>query len=133
MPDRAIRAASDRMAATATDQGRGSAVTPRLTHSTDLAALERRFRDLEARWTADTEFLSSYREIVGHSAFQAIVALGPDVVPFMLRDLQQRPRLWVWALSRITGENPIPDELAGNVREMSRIWLEWGRERGLLG
>lgn len=106
-------------------------MTPtQLTDAADLAALERRFRDLEARWTADTEFLSSYQEIVGHPAFQAIVALGPAVVPFMLRDLRERPRLWVWALSRITGENPVPDDAAGDVGKMSEAWLSWGRRRG---
>jgi hypothetical protein len=107
-------------------------VTPtQLGQKADLAALEKRFRELEAQWTQDTEVLSSYQEIVGHPAFQAIVGLGPAVVPLMLRDLEERPRLWVWALPRITGENPVPDEAAGNIREMGEAWLNWGRARGL--
>ena len=49
----------------------------------------------------------------------------------LLRDLEKRPRLWVWALPRITGENPIPEDAGGNITRMSELWLQWGRARGL--
>jgi hypothetical protein len=68
-------------------------------------------------------------EIINHPALRAIVALGPAVVPLMLRELEQGPRLWVWALPEITGENPAPG--VSKVSELSRAWVEWGRERGL--
>jgi hypothetical protein len=92
----------------------------------DLATLEKRFRELSAQWEEETWFLSSPPQIINHPAFQAIIALGPAVVPLMLRDLEQRPRLWVWALPEVTGENPVPGEKAGNVTEMSRAWVQWG-------
>jgi hypothetical protein len=98
--------------------------------ATDLAALEQTFRELAARWEEETWFLSSPPKIIGHPAFQAIIALGPAVVPLMLRDLERQPHLWVWALPEITGENPVPEGV-GNVTEMSRAWVQWGRERGL--
>lgn len=95
-------------------------------------AVEQRFRRLEADWLADTAVLSSYPQIVRHPAYREIISLGVAVVPLMLRDLQERPRLWVWALPEITGEDPVPPEDAGNITRMSEAWLRWGREKGRL-
>jgi hypothetical protein len=89
--------------------------------------IEERFRRLEAIWTAETGYLSSYTDIVEHPAFREIIRLGSGVVPLMLRDLEERPRLWVWALPEITGTNPVPPEVGGNIAKMSEAWLRWGR------
>lgn len=89
--------------------------------------VEEQFRRLEAVWDAETAFSSSYTEIVEHPAFQEIVKLGEAVVPLMLRDLEQAPRLWVWALPTITGENPVLPEDAGKIAKMSDAWVRWGR------
>ena len=93
-------------------------------------ALEERFRRLEASWNADTAYLSSYTDIVEHPAFREIIRMGEAVVPLMLRDLEERPRLWVWALPEITGANPVPACDAGKIANMSEAWLRWGREHG---
>src|SRR5262245_21211670 len=95
-----------------------------------VESVEQRFRELEAAWLADTYVLSSYTHIVGHPAFHAIVGLGEAVVPLMLADLEKRPRLWVWALPEITGEDPVPVEDAGNIERMSETWLRWERAKG---
>jgi len=92
--------------------------------------LEERFRRLEATWTAETGYLSSYTDIVENPAFQEIIRLGPAVVPLMLRDLEERPRLWVWALPEITGANPVPAADSGNITRMSEAWLRWGKANG---
>jgi hypothetical protein len=92
--------------------------------------VEERFRRLEAIWTAQTGYLSSYTEIVEHPAFREIIRMGEPVVPLMLRDLEERPRLWVWALPEITGANPVPPGEAGNIARMSDAWLLWGRANG---
>jgi hypothetical protein len=89
--------------------------------------VEERFRCLEATWTAETAYFSSYEDIVGHPAFREIIGLGQDVVPLMLRDLQERPRLWVWALPEIMGADPVPPGEAGNIARMSEAWLRQGR------
>src|ERR1700682_2477237 len=82
--------------------------------------LEQRFRKLESLWNAETGHLSSTTKIVNHPAFQAIIGLGPTVIPLMLRDLEARPRLWVWALPRIAGVDPIPEGESGNIASMSQ-------------
>ena len=93
-------------------------------------ALEEHFRRLEARWEDETAYLSSSTEIVGHPAFQEIIRLGPAVIPLMLRDLEQRPTLWVWALPAITGADPVPEVDRGNIVRMRDAWLAWARANG---
>jgi hypothetical protein len=96
--------------------------------STD--AVEQRFRQLEAVWEKETAYLSSYSDIVAHPAFQEIIGMGKAVVPLMLRDLEERPRLWVWALPEITGANPVSPGDGGKIAKMSEAWLRWGRANG---
>jgi hypothetical protein len=98
--------------------------------SQSMESLEQRFRRLEAVWEAETMFLSDAHRIIEHPAFQEIISLGEAVVPYMLRDLEKRPRQWVWALPRITGANPVAPADGGNIRKMGEAWLRWGRENG---
>lgn len=92
--------------------------------------VEERFRRLEATWAAEVGHFSSPSVLRGHSAFQEIIGLGEAVVPLMLRDLEERPRLWVWALPEITGANPVPASDRGKIRQMSEAWLRWGKANG---
>src|SRR5260370_35895013 len=85
--------------------------------------VEERLRQLERIWEAETAYLSSYTDIVEHPAFQEIIRMGQAVVPLLLRDLEERPRLWVWALPEITGANPVPPGDAGNIANMSEAWI----------
>ena len=89
-----------------------------------------RFRRLEATWTAEVGHFSSPSVLRDHPAFQEIIGLGEAVVPLMLRDLEERPRLWVWALPEITGADPVPASDRGKIRKMSEAWLRWGKENG---
>jgi hypothetical protein len=103
---------------------------PKSTASSAPETVEHRFRRLESIWEAETGFLSSTSEIIGHPAFREIVGMGNAVIPLMLHDLEVRPRLWVWALAEITNENPVASEDAGNIAKMSNAWRRWGRETG---
>ncbi len=102
-----------------------------------IESVEQRFRRLEAQWQAETRVLSDPGKIMGHSAMRAIVALGEAVVPLILRDLQEKPSLLVWALPEITGENLAPPRKEGpflkwSVAAQIEVWLRWGREKGLV-
>jgi hypothetical protein len=114
------------------------AVTPaQKPHVPPTEDIEQRFRRLEAQWTADTLVLSDPGKIMGHSAMRAIVALGEDTVPLILRELRDKPSLLVWALPEITGENLAPPRIEGgflkwNVDAQIEAWLHWGREKGLV-
>jgi hypothetical protein len=104
--------------------------TRQTTDSPPPETVEQRFRRLEATWFAEVGFSSSPTEICSHWAFQEIIRMGEVVVPLMLRDLEERPRLWVWALPDITGADPVPPSDRGKIARMSEVWLRWGKEQG---
>lgn len=95
------------------------------------AVLAQRFESLAEAWLRECAHLSSVREMVLHPAYQQIIGMGRDALPFLLRELERQPDHWFWALWAITQENPVPPEHRGRVRDMARDWLEWGRQRGI--
>jgi hypothetical protein len=95
----------------------------------ELAA---RFATLADQWRRDVAVISSVNEMVEHPAYQSIIRMGPAVVPLILRELEREPDYWFWALTRITGENPVRPEDAGDLDRMANAWLAHGRARGYL-
>jgi hypothetical protein len=90
-----------------------------------------RFRELAAKWRAETKFVSNVSKRSLHPAYQRIIGMGEAVVPLILQDLQENgPDDWFWALSAITGENPITEGIAGNTDAMAQAWLKWGARAG---
>jgi hypothetical protein len=94
--------------------------------------IESRFRALATRWQRETAAHSSVSQIAMHPAYQEVIGLGYAAIPLILRELQQRPNHWFWALRAITGEDPIQPEQRGKIREMASAWLQWGREHGYI-
>src|SRR5438876_12243063 len=68
--------------------------------------MDDRFRRLAAEWDSATAYLSSMEQAAKHPAYQEIIGMGKDVVPLLLRDLEQTERHWFIALNKITGANP---------------------------
>jgi hypothetical protein len=96
-------------------------------------AKEQRFFSLARAWKKETRFLSSVEEKSVHLAYQRIIGMGEAAVPFILADLDKNgPDDWFWALTVITDENPIAENIAGNMMAMTEAWLQWGRRRGLV-
>lgn len=94
--------------------------------------LEQRFRELAEKWEQETGSLSSPTKRVMHKNYQAIVGMGQQVVPILLRDLQANRRDWFWALAAITQENPIDRADAGRVDKMIAAWVNWGKKKRML-
>ncbi len=90
------------------------------------------FLRLAVHLDTETRFISDVNKIIHHSAYQQIIRLGHEVVPFLLRDLDQHPGRWLWALHSITGANPVPSSALGNVKKMARAWSEWGKQKGII-
>jgi hypothetical protein len=93
-------------------------------------SLEQTFHELVTTWRQETRFTSSVTDMAMHRSYQRIIGLGPAVVPLLLRELGLGPDHWFWALYAITGVDPTTPEQKGNVQEMTRAWLDWGREAG---
>ena len=92
--------------------------------------LEQRFRQLVEAWQSDCPPSSRVTEIVMHPAYQQIIGLGQPAIPLLLAELENNLDHWFWALTAITGANPVPLESRGKLKEMAQAWLEWGRKYG---
>ncbi len=92
--------------------------------------VEARFRRLAAAWEQATGHLSSMTAASDHPAYQEIMNLGPEVIPYLLRDLEENETHWFKALRTLTGANPVPASAAGNVPRMVAGWLQWARDNG---
>src|SRR5262249_10208938 len=92
--------------------------------------LEERFRHLETKLYDDLKDDRSKPTVVNHPTFHKIIKLGEAVVPLMLQDLDNCPRIWVWALPEITGVDLVAPCDDGNIPKMSLAWLTWASERG---
>jgi hypothetical protein len=89
-----------------------------------------RFDRLAEMWKRETGHLSQVTKRCTHPAYQQIIGMGAGAVPLILYDLKKSRDDWFWALSAITGENPINETDAGNVPKMTEAWLQWGRAKG---
>ncbi len=92
--------------------------------------VEKYFSFLAEKWYLETLHSSGYLEKVIHPAYQRIIGLGKDVIPFILRELQDEPSEWFWALRALTGEDPATEDVAGNREKLAKAWLNWGKENG---
>jgi len=90
------------------------------------------FEQLALTWSTETAHLSSPTKLAEHPAYRQIIGLGPAILPLLLHDLAEHQRFWFPALSAITGENPVPETAAGNIRQMIEAWTTWGREHNLI-
>lgn len=91
-----------------------------------------RFYRLADRWKAQPFYSPWLIEKVQHPDYQAIIAMGWEAVPFILRELTIERDHWFVALRTITGENPVPEDCYGNLPKMTARWLKWGKARGLI-
>lgn len=88
-----------------------------------------RFRALRDQWKRETMFMSSARDIILNDAYQRIISMGERAVPLILAELQDSPAAWFWALTAITGEDPVREQHRGNVQLMAQDWIEWSQSR----
>jgi hypothetical protein len=94
--------------------------------------LGQRFAELAATWQEERGYSSSLKDMVLSPSYQRVIALGRPVVPYILAELARKPDHWFWALTTITGVNPIAHEVAGHLRAMTEAWIRWGDEEGLV-
>lgn len=90
------------------------------------------FEKRAAEWKADTSHLSSIDKKIEHPSYLRIIGMGPSVVPMIIRDLMEKPDHWFYALSIITGENPVKREDAGKMTRMRDAWVNWAKIRGII-
>ena len=93
----------------------------------DLTA---RFHELADRWEDESMFLSNSGHALALPSYDAIVKLGDQVVPLILKRMQTRGGHWYHALHDITKTDPVNPTDHGNVAAIQQAWLRWGRDHG---
>jgi len=88
------------------------------------------FYNLVTTWRNETQIAPTAVDLAMHPAYQRIIGMGNKVVPLLLRELEERPDHWFWALESITGAHPILPSQQGNIPQMSDAWLKWAEENG---
>ena len=96
------------------------------------AELKAEFDRLAAQWREETRYHSSSDIMAEHPAYQAIIAMGEDVIPLILENLRTGGGHWFMALRSITGESPIREEDRGKIQAIRAAWLDWGVREGYI-
>jgi hypothetical protein len=98
--------------------------------------LEKRFLEQADKWQRETGHLSSPSQKMSHPSYQAILGMAAEnkdeMIRLLIRDLKENRRMWFWALSYLTQENPINREDAGKIDKMIDAWVSWAKARRLL-
>lgn len=89
------------------------------------------FQTLAKQWHEDTAFLSNPSTIAEHPNCQKIIKMGKVAIPWILKDLEKNGGQWYIPLRQICLANnfvppEIPEEDAGRIKIMNKIWLDWG-------
>ena len=93
--------------------------------------LEMRFKSLVEAWKQECPPSSRIERLIMQPSYQQIIGMGPDAIPLILRELNQSPDQWFWALQSITGENPVQAGNRGNMGAMIEDWNDWAKNRKL--
>jgi hypothetical protein len=89
--------------------------------------IEKEFKQLADQWRKEVIYFSSVEKIVMNLNYQKIIGMGSPVIPLILRELNEQPDDWFYALRMITRENPIRPEDKGDIKKMAQTWIEWGK------
>ena len=66
--------------------------------------------------------------MIRHPAYQSIIDIGAEAVPWLLERLAQSPDHWFYALNQITDAQPVQPEHQGNINAMAEEWIAWGKQ-----
>jgi hypothetical protein len=93
---------------------------------------EKEFLRLSKTWKEQTNGYSSVGSMVMHPAYLEIISYGEKMIPFILKDLQNKPSHWFIALKTLAKTSPVKPEDAGNIKKMTEAWIAWGYANGKL-
>src|SRR5438067_377840 len=79
------------------------------------------FKSLVMQWKTDTRYSSSLEEICSHPAYQTIMAMGREALPWILKDLSKQFGHWFYALQHIARKDI--GKGAKDLEDARRRWL----------
>ncbi len=71
-------------------------------------------------------------QITSNKHYLRIIALGEEVIPCILKQLQIQIDPWFAALRALTEREDIGREHAGNFRKIAAAWIAWGKAERLI-
>src|SRR6266446_6490541 len=104
-----------------------SSIPPRATQAVDTE-LHQIFRGLAKKWKDETGDYSIVARRYKHPSYRAILDLGPEVIPEVLKALRREPDRWFDALRRLTNQDPAKQ--AQTFYEAVDLWIAWGMAEG---
>jgi hypothetical protein len=102
---------------------------PEGTHVEVIVKNETEFRKLADQWHDETKLFSSISKQVNHPAYQRIISMGEVALPWILRELRDRPAHWFDALRAIAKETPVSPGDRANPALARQAWLTWGEKK----
>ena len=96
--------------------------TPK-TDANNGSTLETEFRTLVDQWCRETGMHSSLTIIWTHPAYQMIIGMGKDALPFILDELRQNRAHWFYALKCIARKDVASH--THTPEEARDAWIKW--------
>ncbi len=95
-----------------------------------MSPLEEKFERLaQEAWEAN-RFHSTMEHFLAHPAYQEILKMGTEAIPFILRRMAAGRGHWFHAMRTLTGQDPVPAHAWGRIPEMNNAWLRWAQQAG---
>jgi hypothetical protein len=96
------------------------------------SSLYQKFKRLLAEWRDQAAPLSSITAMAMLPSYQEIIGMGKPALPLILNELKRKPSHLFWALRAISGIDPVPSKDRGNITQMKKAWIEWGRQNNII-
>lgn len=100
--------------------------------SVEIDTIERQFNELATNWKKEIGGYSTMAHMALNNNYLDIIAIGPSVIPYILKDLQKTPGHWHIALKHLAKENPVPNSDLRKMEKIRQAWLAWGKDKGLI-
>ncbi len=88
----------------------------------------RKFYRLAEQWYNETGMISMIHKKAMHPAYQRIIGMGKEALPFIFNELKKGRAHWLWALSAIIDGDAAKPE--NTLEEAVRAWINWGEANG---
>ena len=95
---------------------------------TSLSIDRAEFERLAEEWLEQRPRGVDVAQMIRHPAYQSIIDIGAEAVPWLLERLAQSPDHWFYALNQITDAQPVQPEHQGNINAMAEEWIAWGKQ-----
>jgi hypothetical protein len=98
-----------------------------------MSLVEYEFNKLSEKWEDETGAMSLSDQKI-NDTYLKIIALGPDVIPYMLKAMNgpYGSPFWHTALRILTDENPVQSYELTKPNLIRQRWVDWGKSKKII-